>query len=131
MTKKGGIQPHEHVPTLLTRAKVEGFTFAGYPEADIAKYLEISIKTLRKHYPQELHHSRMDKITLVGKKAFTRAMKGNDKMIELILRTQARWSNPQPAPPVIQVNLTELEKHVERTIGSTGNIEADTDGDSE
>jgi hypothetical protein len=85
----------EHVPTIQTRAKVEAFACAGFAQPMIAQYLGIGETTLVKHYPEELHNSRMNKIEGVAAHAFRRAMEGNDKMIELILRTQARWVNPK------------------------------------
>lgn len=86
----------QHVPTLETRAKVVGFTCAGFTQAKIAEYLGICENTLVKHYPYELLNARMDKLEKVAATAFCRAMEGNDKMIDLICRTQMGWVTPKP-----------------------------------
>ena len=96
--KPGGIQPAEHIPNLESKAKVVGFTCAGFSQEHIANYFDIDLKTLRKHYREELDKSKMDKIMEVSDTAYKRAMDGSDKMITLILTTQARWAaakNPE------------------------------------
>lgn len=96
MSHDGGVQPHEHVPTLETRAKVMAFVCAGYTQEHIARYLRIHADTLRKHYPDELDKAQMDKIGELSNSAYKRAIEGNDKMTELVLRTQGRWANTKP-----------------------------------
>ena len=82
-----------HEPTLITRSKVEAFACAGFAQPWIAKYLNIDEDTLVKYYKEELHNAKMDKLEMVASHAFRRAMENSDKMLELILRTQARWAN--------------------------------------
>lgn len=82
-----------HEPTSLTREKVTAFSCAGFAQAWIAKYLKIDEDTLVKHYAEELHNARMEKLEMVAAHAFRRAMEGSDKMVELICRTQLRWAN--------------------------------------
>lgn len=86
----------EHRPTEITRAKVTGLAFAGYTQADIAKYLDISDETLRKYYKTELHNATCDVIDDVAKTALNMARAGDPKMIDLVLRCRARWSNYKP-----------------------------------
>lgn len=82
-----------HRPTEQERNKVAQFACAGIAHEDIAKYLDISVPTLVKHYKSELHNARWDKLNEVAQTALQRAANGNDKMIEFVLRTQARWKN--------------------------------------
>lgn len=83
----------QHVPDVNTRAKVMGFACAGFAQPKIAEYLGICETTLVKHYPYELLNARMDRLEGVAATAFARAMEGNDKMIDLICRTQLQWVN--------------------------------------
>ena len=87
------MQGQPHVPDLTTRAKVVGFACAGFAQPMIADYLGICEDTLVKHYKNELLNARMEKLEGVASHAFRRAMAGSDKMLELICRTQLRWTN--------------------------------------
>ncbi len=93
-----------HKPTEKTKAKVEAFSCAGFTQEQIAHYLQIDTDTLKKYYDVELRESRMSKIADVSTLAYKRALDGNDKMLELILRTQARWSNPKPPEDIVKDN---------------------------
>ena len=86
----------EHVPTLLSRAKVEAFSCAGFSHEMIANYLRIDDKTLRKHYRSELDESKMDKIAGLSTNAYRMAMEGNEKMLEFVLKTQGKWAAAKP-----------------------------------
>lgn len=101
MAHNGGFQPHEHVPTLESRAKVVGFTCAGYTHDDISKYLGISDETLRKHYRDELDKAKMENIVEISGIAYKRAREGSEKMIEFILRHQGKWA-PYKSPEDIE-----------------------------
>lgn len=96
MGHDGGKQPTEHIPTLESRAKVVGFSCAGFPQESIAKYLRISDDTLRKHYPDELDQAKMDKIEFISTNVYKLAAEGNEKMMEFVLKCQGRWSYAKP-----------------------------------
>ena len=51
----GKILPHE--PTDRTRAEVSALYSFGIPQDDIARYIGVDAKTLRKHYRDELDNS--------------------------------------------------------------------------
>lgn len=87
----GGLQPHAHVPTEETKSKTLGLICAGVSPEDIALYLNISIPTLYKHYRVELHQKRWDKLQQISDKAYEMALKGDRKMIELVLKHQGNW----------------------------------------
>lgn len=57
--------PHE--PTDKTRAEVSALASFGVRREDIASYIGIDAKTLRKHYPEELDNSTTKANAAVGK----------------------------------------------------------------
>ena len=57
--------PHE--PTNKTRAEVSALASFGVPREDIASYIGVDAKTLRKHYPEELANSTTRANAAVGK----------------------------------------------------------------
>lgn len=64
-TTTGQILPH--VPTDATRAEVSALYSFGIPQEDIAAYLGIDAKTLRKHYRAELDTSVTKANAAVGR----------------------------------------------------------------
>lgn len=62
-----------HKPTDKTRAEVEALTAYGVPSAEVALYVGIDPKTLRKHYRQELDVARTKAHAKVGKFLFNAA----------------------------------------------------------
>lgn len=61
----GCILPHE--PTSKTRAEVSALYSFGIPQAEIATYIGVDAKTLRKHYREELDNSVTKANAAVGK----------------------------------------------------------------
>lgn len=106
----------EHEPTLLTRTKVEAFNCAGFSQTDIANYLDIDEKTLRKHYRVELDQAKMDKISTLSNNVYKLAMEGNEKMMEFVLKCQGRWSYARPPEDEDKERLKKslLEKVIEK-----------------
>lgn len=82
--------PHE--PDLESRAKVTAFSCAGFTHEQVASYLEIDDKTLRKYYKNELEKSKMEKISAISNNVYKMALEGNEKMAEFVLKCQGRWS---------------------------------------
>ncbi len=82
-----------HKPTDATRAQVEALAgFVGLPQADIAQFLEIDLKTLRKHYRRELDQATVKANVAVAKALFTKATKGNDTAAMIFwLKARAKW----------------------------------------
>ena len=101
----------QHVPTPQTRQLVEMLSFAGYPQAQIAKSLTaegISVPTLKKHYADELEGSKVRRLAGVAGMAYQMAMgrpatfdrdgnqltkeiKPNPAMVMFICKTQLGW----------------------------------------
>jgi hypothetical protein len=129
MGKPGGKQPFEHKTSPESRAQVKAFCCVGFPQERIAKYFEISVETLQKHYPDELRTALDERLGKISEVAYQRALDGNDKMLDLILRTQARWSNPQPVQQVVLTSKSELEDFV-KSRGIEVEVPRGTDADA-
>lgn len=63
--------PHE--PNDKTRSEVEALSSFGIPQDDIAEYLGVNAKTLRKHYRDELDKSEVKANAKVGQFLFSAA----------------------------------------------------------
>ena len=102
----------EHEPTPLNRQKVIAFSCAGFNHEQIAAYLRIDDKTLRKHYRAELDDAKLDKIAHISNNVYKKAMDGDDEMAKFVLKCQGRWSYAKPAEESIgeQIGKTILEQ---------------------
>lgn len=129
----GGRPPHQ--PTDKTRAAVVAFTMAGFPQGEIAWYLDIAETTLREHYRDELDHSAMD---LIGRAIGVVAQALNDKQAWaacFVLKTRARrlgWSErvevqqlpPLPIDPakLSDEEIHELDRILSKASGAPGGV---------
>jgi hypothetical protein len=85
-----------HVPTPISRELVKSLVALGEPQEKIADIIDIDEKTLRKHYREELDHSLPLLLSRVANTAYKKALDGDPKMIELVLKCRARWSAYKP-----------------------------------
>lgn len=85
-----------HVPTSISRELVKSLVALGENQDKIADILDIDDKTLRKHYRQELDHSLSLLLGRVSDTAYKKALDGDPKMIELILKCRAKWAAYKP-----------------------------------
>jgi len=87
-----------HKPTEATRAEVRVLAgHVGMPQNDIAAYLGIDPKTLRKWYAEELRQATVQANAAVAKALFTKATKGNDTAAMIFwLKARANWREKQP-----------------------------------
>ena len=104
-----------HVATDATKAQVDALAgLVGLPQAEIAAFLEIDLKTLRKHYRKELDTATVKANAAVAKALFTKATKGNDTGAMIFwLKARAKWrekpsegegdDNPAPISVVVSV----------------------------
>lgn len=74
--------PAQHKPTDATRAQVKSLASFGIPREDIAQYMEMTEKTLKKHYDDEIRIGRAKTNAAVGqflgRMATGQAMKDKD-----------------------------------------------------
>jgi hypothetical protein len=84
-----GRPPHE--PTRETRRVVEHHAAIGTLHQQIAKLLQISLNTLKKHYREELDLGLARANTVVGGTLFTEAKRGNITAAIFWMKTRGGW----------------------------------------
>lgn len=82
----------EHQATEENKQKVIDLSCNGFNQEDIADYLDIDDKTLRKHYRIELNKAKRDKTIALGNKLYLRALDGDPQAQEFWLKCQGKWS---------------------------------------
>ena len=81
-----------HVPTDKTRAEVSALTSFGITQDEISTYLDIDLKTLRKHYRRELDTGTTRANAAMAKRLFDAGVKdGSVPAMIFWLKTRARW----------------------------------------
>jgi hypothetical protein len=105
---------NSHKPDAEMRAKVIGFSCAGFTHEQIAAYLDIDDKTLRKHYRHELDQAKMEKISAISNNVYKMALEGDQKMSEFVLKCQGKWSYAKPEEEKKSSTDTLLEKLIDK-----------------
>lgn len=91
--------PTPHEPTEKTRSEVKLLTSFGNTQTQIATYLEIDDKTLRKYYRRELDTAAMEANAQVAKRLFQKAVINDDLSAQIFwLKTRARWRDRDNDP---------------------------------
>ncbi len=80
-----------HKPTEETRASVLSYAGVGVTQADIAEYLDIDAKTLRRHYRRELSRGKFEANALVFGRLFEECQKGNITALIFWCKCQGHW----------------------------------------
>lgn len=80
-----------HKPNDKTRAEVSALTGFGIVQEDIAEYLDISDKTLRKYYDKELRTGAMRANVAVARRLFQKCMDGDTTSLIFWSKTRAKW----------------------------------------
>ena len=81
-----------HSPTEKTRAEVSALTSFGITQDEISTYLDIDLKTLRKHYRRELDTGATKANAAMAKRLFDAGIKdGSVPAMIFWLKTRARW----------------------------------------
>ena len=81
-----------HKPTDKDRQNVETMSAVGIPQDDIAAFLEIDPKTLRKHYRQELDTAAVKANSAIGGALYKKAMAGDTTAMIWWTKTRMGWS---------------------------------------
>jgi len=92
-------QGQKHEPTDETRAKVRSLVAVGVPQDDVAKILEVSAPTLRKHYREQLDVAKAEANAQVAGALFRIATTpGRQQVTAAIfwLKCQAGWRDRDP-----------------------------------
>lgn len=79
-------------PTAQRRALVVRLVAAGANEETVAKVLECSLRTLRRHFEEELRQGVSETTARIGFRVIQAAEAGDLRAAELYLRTRGRWS---------------------------------------
>ena len=107
-----------HQPTEATRGQVEALSgYVGLPQEQIAAFLDIDLKTLRKHYRKELDRATIKANVQVAKALFTKATGGDTAAMIFWLKARAKWSekvvetdDDAPAPVKVEVRVVDARK---------------------
>ena len=86
---------HPHQPTKAQRDTVSMHTTMGTTQADIARILRIDLKTLRKHYRDELDLAKAKANATIGGALFNKAKAGDTTAMIFWMKTQAGWREKQ------------------------------------
>ena len=92
-----------HVPTDKTRAEVSALTSFGITQDEISTYIDIDLKTLRKHYRRELDTGTTRANAAMAKRLFDAGIKdGSVPAMIFWLKTRAGWKEKQDAPEEVK-----------------------------
>jgi len=101
---------NKHEPTKETRAQIQALSGFGIQEPEIAKYIGIDPKTLRKYYRQELDVGHIHANAQVARSLYNQAVGGNTTAAIFWLKARAGFSERLPSrDPKILKRLDELE----------------------
>lgn len=81
----------QHEATKALRDTVSMHTTMGTTQADIARILSIDLKTLRKHYRDELDLAKAKANATIGGALFNKAKSGDTTAMIFWMKTQAGW----------------------------------------
>lgn len=95
-----------HKPTVETRSNVKALASVGTTQEHIAIYLDIDVKTLRKHYRRELDTSLTIANSNVAKSLYKNANDGNVTAQIFWLKTKGGWSERKAQ---LEAELLQLE----------------------
>ena len=95
-----------HKPTAETRSNVKALASVGTTQEHIAIYLDIDVKTLRKHYRRELDTSLIIANSNVAKSLYKNANDGNVTAQIFWLKTKGGWSERKAQ---LEAELLQLE----------------------
>ena len=87
-------------PTEELRAKVRQLSTFGVSQDDVAKIVECSPKTLRKHFRRELDRGAAEANAAIAGYLFQNAKAGNVAAQIFWLKTRARW---KPSPDIEEI----------------------------
>jgi len=89
MAKK--VTKPSHKPNEEQRKMVAQYTAVGTPQIDVARVLNIDVKTLRKHYREELDTAATKANANVGGKLYNKAMAGDTTAAIWWSKTRMGW----------------------------------------
>lgn len=83
---------NEHIPTEKTRAEVKSLSAFGITQEKVADYLDIALKTLRKHYRRELDTALVSANFKVAQYLYKNAVDNENVSAQIFwLKTKGGW----------------------------------------
>lgn len=82
----------KHRPTIHSRSKVIEFVCAGFTQAQIASYMRLDHKTIRKYYANEIDNSLAMRTSKLARNLFLDALKGDRISREFWLKCKGGFS---------------------------------------
>lgn len=99
-----------HAPTRTSKAEVRALAQFGVIESEIAKYIGIDAKTLRKHYREELDKAHIKANVKVANSLFTCATKKENVSAQIFwLKVRAGWSEKHQEDILLERKLKKLQ----------------------
>lgn len=121
-----------HKPTAETMAQVEALSGYGVRHDEIALYLDIDPKTLRKHYRAQLDKGTVKANVGVARSLHKQATEGNVTAAIFWLKSRAGWREKQEVEltgpgggPVQTLDTSKLSDAVLKELLSVSSTEAD------
>ena len=96
----------QHEPTVEARSNVKALASVGTTQEHIAIYLDIDVKTLRKHYRRELDTALILANSNIAKSLYKNANEGNVTAQIFWLKTKGGWSERRSQ---LEAELLQLE----------------------
>ena len=85
----------QHQPSDKDRATVKAMLGYGITQADVARVLKIDIKTLAKHYPDEIDTAQIEANAKMAQSLFMNGTRHNNVTAQIFwLKTRAGWKEP-------------------------------------
>lgn len=81
-----------HEPTKEQRKIVEAMSSYGTPQEGIASVIGIDVKTLRKHYREELDTATAKANAQVAQRLYRKCLAGDTTSMIFWMKTRGRWS---------------------------------------
>lgn len=108
---------HPHEPTDLSKAEVKALASFGITQEEIARYLEIDVKTMYKYYREELDKSSLRANAAVARILFEKATIERDLSAVIFwLKTRARWATAKSPEDDLKdkQQITLMEKLIDK-----------------
>jgi hypothetical protein len=91
--KKTGRPPFE--PTAKHREQVEALTGLMVPQASVARFLDIDVKTLKRYFRDELDHGREHTVGKLKAIIYAAARQGSIRAATYLLDRMGVWPEPE------------------------------------
>ncbi len=103
-----------HVPTDESHRQVQTMAGYGIPQEDICIVLDVTGKTLRKYYKEQLKNGKIQASAAVIGALYKNAISGNVSAQIYWTKAQCGWSERQQEVEDLKAKLLALEERLER-----------------